>query len=234
MSNLIFHLFQLQKIDSGIDALKKRRSEIASIIKNNTERVIIDGEIQKVKNKISEHQTQYDQLDEKIKAIKIKILHSEDSLYNGSIKNPKELQDIQSEIQSLKKQCSILEDEQLEEMVVMDELQEGENSLLKRLTDFDNRFNEIKDVLLTEDQTILLELTNKDQEKIASTKQISAQLLEEYESLRKTRNGVAVSSIEENCCLSCGATLTPAECQNAKSPSKVTYCPSCGRILYAD
>jgi len=234
VSNLIFHLFQLQKIDSGIDLLKKRRLEIASIIKNNAERVIIDGEIQKVKNRISEHQTQYDQLEEKIRTIKIRILHSEDSLYIGSIKNPKELQDIQSEIQSLKKQCSILEDEQLEEMVVMDELLESEKSLFQKLTDFDNRFNGIKDALLTEDQTILFELTNKEQEKIASTKQISIQLLEEYESLRKTRNGIAVSSIEENCCLSCGATLTPADCQNAKSPSKVTYCPSCGRILYAD
>lgn len=234
MTNLIFHLFQLQKIDSGMDRLRKRHTEIGTILKNNAEKELIDKDLQTVKSNYTDHQSLYEKFEERIKTIKVKILHSEDSLYNGGIKNPKELQDIQSEIQSLKKQSSILEDEQLEEMLIMEKIEEEEKILLQKMADFETRYNEMKRILLDEDQDILFDLTKKEQEKTASTKQISPHLLEEYETLRKSKNGVAVTSIEENSCLSCGATLTPSECQNAKSPSRITYCPSCGRILYAD
>jgi len=55
-----------------------------------------------------------------------------------------------------------------------------------------------------------------------------------YESLRQKKKGVAISKVEDQTCSICGATLTPAECQVAKSQNKNIQCPSCGRLLYAD
>ena len=62
---------------------------------------------------------------------------------------------------------------------------------------------------------------------------IEPDLLPAYEKLRKTRRGVAVSQMKDGGCSVCGANLSAAQAQAARSPSKITYCDVCGRILYA-
>jgi len=64
--------------------------------------------------------------------------------------------------------------------------------------------------------------------------QIPSPILEKYNNLLAKKGGVAVAKVEDQTCSMCGASLTPAECQSAKSPSTIFICPSCGRILYED
>ncbi|MGZ9220523.1 MAG: C4-type zinc ribbon domain-containing protein [Anaerolineales bacterium] len=40
--------------------------------------------------------------------------------------------------------------------------------------------------------------------------------------------------MSDGSCAACGTTLTPSQQQIARSTSQLIYCPSCGRILYAD
>jgi len=71
-------------------------------------------------------------------------------------------------------------------------------------------------------------------ERQAIVQQILPESLALYETLRKSKKGVAVSGVEDQCCTICGSQLTPAEIQQAKSSLQIARCPSCGRILYAD
>jgi predicted nucleic acid-binding Zn-ribbon protein len=64
--------------------------------------------------------------------------------------------------------------------------------------------------------------------------QVGDDLLSLYDALRSKKKGIAVSKIEDQMCSVCGSTLTPAECQSAKSRIDIISCPTCGRILYAD
>jgi hypothetical protein len=71
------------------------------------------------------------------------------------------------------------------------------------------------------------------EEREASVNPVDATLLEKYDELRRIKRGVAVTNINDNACSACGSTLTAALQQSAKSSQQLTYCPSCGRILFA-
>ncbi|MDP3721088.1 MAG: hypothetical protein Q8R09_01395, partial [Anaerolineaceae bacterium] len=113
MTNPSFHLFQLQKIDTRIDALTKRLTEIDRMRNDNSARQEIEHALAQINNAYAQQKKNYDLIEEKAHAKKMKIEQSESSLYGGLVKNPKELQDLQTEIKLLKQSVSTLEDEQL-------------------------------------------------------------------------------------------------------------------------
>jgi predicted nucleic acid-binding Zn-ribbon protein len=64
---------------------------------------------------------------------------------------------------------------------------------------------------------------------LASIDEVNLKL---YEQLRQQRRGVAVARVNDGACAACGGNLTPGLQQSAKSPSQITRCPNCNRILY--
>jgi uncharacterized protein len=70
-------------------------------------------------------------------------------------------------------------------------------------------------------------------ERHVSQSQILPENLSMYNHLRAQKRGLAVAAIEDGSCQACGSSLRPAELQTAKSPNKITFCSSCGRIIYA-
>ncbi len=233
MINPSFHLFQLQKIDLKIDALNKRLSEINRIRNDNSARKLIEQTIASVSGKLNEHNQAYIIIDEKVRTKKLKIEQSESSLYGGSIKNPKELQDLQAEIKSLKQSLSSLEDDQLTKMMDQEATEKELSKVQSTLKEFDAQLEIQFSSLFSEEDGKKVELDRLEQERKAVLEQVNPDNLTIYQGLRKSKNGIALATIEDGCCTVCGSTLTPADCQTAKSPLKMAYCSSCSRILYA-
>ena len=70
-------------------------------------------------------------------------------------------------------------------------------------------------------------------ERHAVIQNLEEDALQKYETLRKTKRGLAVALVSEQACTGCGSTLTPADWQAARSPQRLVLCATCGRILYA-
>ncbi|HQF62949.1 MAG TPA: hypothetical protein PLT26_10645 [Anaerolineaceae bacterium] len=181
------------------------------------------------------HQLQHAlrEMEEITRAKRIKIEQSEAALYGGSVRSPKELQDLQTEVASLKKHLATLEDQQLEKMMQL-EAAEAQQAEAQRA------FDELDEQLISEYASLNGEKSQLERqrerlnaERTVISGQISAENLEVYQRLRQQKKGQAVVPIEDESCGVCGATLTPAECQAAKSPLKIIFCSACGRILYA-
>jgi predicted nucleic acid-binding Zn-ribbon protein len=80
---------------------------------------------------------------------------------------------------------------------------------------------------------------NKDLEKLSSErnavmKDLASPTVSIYDQLRKQRRGVAVATVSDGSCAACGTTLTASQQQSARSTTQLFYCPSCGRVLYAN
>jgi len=163
-----------------------------------------------------------------------KLEQSESSLYSGTIKNPKELQDLQKEIAFIQSNIADLEDEQLELMVKIESQEEALSLSLDRLkaAELDHLNNNA--LLIEEKQELLTNHQHLFKERELVVSQVGDDLLSLYDALRSKKKGIAVSKIEDQMCSVCGSTLTPAECQSAKSRIDIISCPTCGRILYAD
>jgi predicted nucleic acid-binding Zn-ribbon protein len=173
------------------------------------------------------------QKEDEVQAQRIKIETNESSLYGGKVRNPKELQDLQVDIASLKKRLSILEDEQLDIMLTIEtaelEFSQAQKNLNQAQADHGNRtaslageqsqLSKSKDNLLAERNPLLNSVVPEN--------------LSIYQSLRDQKKGVAVVSIDDESCSACGTTIRPVEIQAARSPQKIAFCSSCNRILYA-
>lgn len=232
--NPVFHLYQLQKIDSELHLNLMRLHAIDLKLRDD---VIVKrnrDSVESIKAQLNDLRQKSVGLDEKIQTRRTKLEQSDSSLYSGTIKNPKELQDLQKEISHIKSTIAALEDEQLELLIQIEALEENYNSSLILLQNSISEFEKNNYTLISEKQRLEQENSRLFEERDMVSSQVSAALLEVYESLREKKKGIAISKVEEQTCSVCGTTLTPAECQSAKFNSGNIRCPSCGRILYAD
>ena len=60
---------------------------------------------------------------------------------------------------------------------------------------------------------------------------LSDETLRIYDSIKKSRDGIAVSSVESNRCSTCRINIPLQMIQKLKSTSEFVYCNSCRRIL---
>jgi uncharacterized protein len=226
-------LFRLQQVDSQIDRARLQLDKIRKTLEN-------DVELKKALALVESSQADFQAAKNNLKtaeadaqAQKIKIEQTEASLYGGSVHNPKELQDLQRDVASLKKHLATLEERQLEAMLKSEQAEAVLSEARSGLESMQSRLSGEHKTLLEEQSKLLKALETLSQEREASLSPVEGELMRIYNDLRKQKRGVAVTEFAENSCSSCGATLTSSLQQNAKSPKQLTYCPSCGRILYA-
>jgi predicted nucleic acid-binding Zn-ribbon protein len=230
--NTGFQLFQLQEIDTAIDKANRKIKEIEANLLDDLQVKQAKARVEICEAKYLHQKTLFDSLHEDQQTKKIKKTQSESSLYGGSIVNPKELQDLQKEIASLTSFISTCEDKLLNILVDLEkeenELTEAKAKLQKTLSEFESK----KSLLNGEKNQLLHNIDNQLGKRESVAVQFEQSIKDIYDSLRKTKNGVAVARLHDNSCSSCGSSLTASNCQQIKSQTKLFYCPNCGRILY--
>ena len=231
--NQAFFLYQLQKADSQIDRIDRRLDEIEKIISNDMRIKTQEKKILTVEAMLEKAVKKLKKTEEEVLALQIKQENCEENLYSGRIKNPKELQDLQNELRSFKKRINDIEDKQLEDMILVDNCENSLENEKVNLQKIKADFISSQSVLLGEKTKLEKDKEQLLSEKNANLSSIMAESIEVYKKLRKQKNGLAVAIIEDKACSICGATLPPAEWQAARSPDKIVFCSSCGRILYA-
>lgn len=225
-------LYRLQLVDSRMDQVHSRLEAIQKILENNER---LQAASMQVAEKTSAHEHYTKALkrsEENVKAQKIKIEQCEAKLYSGSIKNPKELQDLQNESVALKRFLATLEDRQLEAMLVEEEARDSLNMATQELIKVEKQVLKLNTAMSAEKVELEKEQEKLNSERDAARSPLDSSLLAMYENLRQQRRGLAVALISENACSACGTTLTPALLQNARSSIDLHNCSTCGRILY--
>ncbi len=232
MTNMSFHLFQLQKIDLRIDQIDVRVKKINDLIKNNASLQEADALVKKAESEVAHKNSEIADLESAANAKTIKIEQSESSLYKGNIQNPKELADLQKEIASLKHFLASIEEDQLNKLGELE-------TLTTELEKHKHTHQSIFDDWQKANSSLMIELEElkKEKEKLTAERQavlnqVSPENQSLYEKLRISKNRIAVTSVEEESCTICGAEVTAADIQKAKSAANLTTCASCGRILY--
>jgi predicted nucleic acid-binding Zn-ribbon protein len=231
--NQALQLFNLQKIDSNLDNTRARLKEIEITL--NDDSLLIKTQ-EEVVNAEKIHQTARKDLkitEDEVRAQQTKIDNNQKTLYSGSVKNPKELEDLQNESEALKRYLLVLEDKQLEKMMACEGAEIEYKTAQSKLEQVKKQVAE-ENIELTKEKKALLEGAEKlENEREHTVSTIGHGNLSIYSKLRETHRGVAVVEVSDRTCSACGATLSASMAQAVHSPNKVTFCDSCGRILYA-
>jgi hypothetical protein len=231
--SLPFKLYRLQQIDSHNDRVTARMAEIQKQLSTD---ITLQEAIQRetaARLNLENARKNLLKSEENVKDQRIKIETSESALYGGRIRNPKELQDLQNEIASLKRYLSVLEDRQLETMIAFDEADQIYKTALTELNIEQERYKKNQKDLIDENENLQSESGNILAERQAATNSLGDEEINLYEALRKQRKGIAVAKIVNKACSACGSTLNAALLQAASIPNQVSRCDTCGRILYS-
>jgi uncharacterized protein len=231
---LIADLYALQEIDSHIDqdeaALKSLR---APAIENEA---LDEARIER-----AEHQTGLPELESLQRDLELqtaglteKAEPVERKLYDGSITNPKELSDLQRDLDQIIRHRQSLEDELLS---VLEQIEakraaiaaiEGQIERMESQSAADLASNQADEARLES------ELARLQERRSSAAGRIPGTTLAAYDRLRRRRRGVAVVRVERGTCLGCRLTVPTVVLQRARSGTNPTpvQCPSCERMLY--
>src|SRR5512139_3906708 len=109
-------LYRLQQVDSQMDHVHARLKAIQQILENDEELRRSTARCMEAENRFKEAGRLLRQTEQDVEKQRIKLQQTEASLYGGLVHNPKELQDLQKDVVSLKKHLETLEDRELEAM----------------------------------------------------------------------------------------------------------------------
>ena len=226
-------LYRLQQTDSQTDRHQARLKVIQQTLED-------DGELRQARERAEEAaaafkaaQVALHQAEEAVRSQRIKIEQAESNLYGGNVRIPKELQDLQNDVASLKRHLATLEDRQLEAMLALDDVSAVNKVAQTNQQAIAARVLEANQSLAGERDSLLREVENLSAERQAITGDLPADVLANYESLRTQRRGLAVAVVKDKACSACGTTLTPMQVQNLVISADLAYCPTCTRILYS-
>jgi len=226
-------LYRLQRIDSQISQVTARVTEIDRLLSEDerlkaarAESEMARGRLEKSRNLLrgSEHAVSEQQL---------KIEQTNSTLYSGTVRNPKELQDLQKDVVSLNKHLQTLEDQQLQAMIEFEEAEQSNQAAQENLTRVQAEVIQSKAGLSGERDQLKSRRENLAAERLAALSAITPANLAIYDHLREIKGGVAVTAVEDDACTLCGAPIRPGEGQMARMQTNLVYCSSCGRIVFA-
>jgi predicted nucleic acid-binding Zn-ribbon protein len=227
-------LHRLQQVDRQIDHVRSQLDNIRQTLENDAE---LREALKHLETTRADHHHAHHALknsEAEVQAQKIKIEQAESSLYGGKVQSPKELQDLQKDIDSLKKHHVTLEEREFEAMQKEENADNDLQSAKTKLELFQARLGSEHKKLIEEQSLLAIKLEQLAEEREATLAPIENNALQTYENLRQHKKGVAIAEVNDNACGSCGATITASLQQNARSQKQLAHCPSCGRILYAN
>lgn len=224
-------LTALQNVDREI----KEKSEVralllAEIQKREEEAQSKGGEVETLRTEWAAK--------EKLRQEKEQILQDEGRkamekrMRMNRIKNIRELQALQREIDQIKQSNAQLEEELLK---VLEEL-EGVSALLKEKESELNKLDEgwrekragIESQVVEIDKAVAAAAVLRGE--IAA--RLDGGLIERYELIFSRRGGTAVVGVSEGICQGCHMNIRPQMWNEIIKSEKIIHCPSCHRILY--
>jgi predicted nucleic acid-binding Zn-ribbon protein len=151
----------------------------------------------------------------------------------GQVSSPKELENLQSEIESLLRRQSDLEDVELE---VMERREAVQARLAEAAAERNGVATELRSVTARRDG-ILAELAEQSGKATTRRAAVAAEepadLLDLYERLRAQHGGVGAAALRRGQCQGCHLSLNTVDLNaiRAASPDEVVRCEECRRIL---
>jgi len=229
-------LLDLQGIDSHLDQLRHQRGtlpELAEIASLTASRRALDGERVDKQMVVDDLTTAQKKADFDVEQVKTRRKRDRDRIDQGLITNPKDLERLNHELESLERRISTLEDEELEVMEQLEEAQAALDQVAEKVSAHDERLAELvasRDAKFAE---LDRELAAVAEQRDPTAAKVPADLLALYDKLRASKDGVGAAELRARECGGCRLGLDNAEVQRVRglADDEVVRCEECSRIL---
>ena len=228
--SVVKELYQLQEVELEIESDEQALAQIASQLGESQAVVRTRTKLELKQQQLEELGRQQHSAEWEIEDLVNKLATAEEKLYSGRIKDPKELTNLQHEVDGLRIRRNQLEDKALE---IMDQVELSTASvaaLSNELKTLEAEWHSQQQRLSANMEQLKTTLSDLKHKRQLLSANIDPQAIELYQELKKQR-GRAVAKVEQGICRGCRILLPTTELQRARGDSLV-QCSSCGRILF--
>jgi predicted nucleic acid-binding Zn-ribbon protein len=229
----IADLWALQEIDSAIDSRRGSLDDARASLEQPEEIEASRSASDVTRRALDEARGSQKDLELEADDLRAKIKGVEEKLYGGSVRNPKELSDLQADVDSLKRHLSEIEDRDLEAIGATEAAENAAREAADRLATLEREWQAQRDELGDRIERLTIELAAYDEQRREAAGRISPDVLRVYDHVRRAHQGRGVAKLDRNLCLGCRISLPVSIVNRARAGNALVQCPNCERILYA-
>jgi len=223
-------LFELQQLDTELQNLLNTIDDTNYRLSVNQSLNTAINEFNTLQNRLSILQKKQKELDQDVASVAETVKKLKNKLYGGSIKNPKELMDIDQDLKGVQANLNNKEETLFDIMTEIEFISSTVNNQKQLVASIQTTWDSDKVNLSREKTEIEERITKLAHQRDNVAAEIDGQTLSLYNSI-KVKRGIAVVRVEMGRCQGCRVNLSVSELKQARTG--VIQCSSCGRILYA-
>jgi hypothetical protein len=227
-------LLDVQDLDLQIDRLLERRQslpELAAYKAAHERAQVLADEIAAAASDLKTLELEFDKSEGELQILETKLNEHETRLFAGGM-SARETEHMRLEVQSLHGQREALEEKVLAMLERLDPARELKADLDARAAAVAEEKAALEKKIKAEWKKIDAELARKEGRKKEALSPVPNDLVEMYENLRRSKEGVAIGRFEHGVCGGCHMTLSPAE-QAEAFADEIPRCVHCRRLLVA-
>jgi predicted nucleic acid-binding Zn-ribbon protein len=226
-------LWRLQEIDLAIDSRRATIDDARARLGQSEELEAARAEATQRGEEQRAAASEQKDIELQASDLRSKIAPAEEKLYSGAIKNPKELTDLQQDIDQLKRQLATTEEREIEAMAALEIADQELSAAETRVHALDAAWREEQAELAGNVERLSGELAEHEAERRGVAAEIDPGVLKVYEHVRRAHQGKGAARLDRNLCLGCRISLPTSTVNKARAGSALVQCPNCERILCA-
>lgn len=237
LPSALARLLDLQEQDSAIRLLEHRKQTLAEarqLNDLNEQLAELDADIEIADKQSSEVTRDQGRLEGEIELLDQKLQREEKRLFSGRVANPRELSSLQAEVEMNRRKKAQLEDALLEVMVQREQADETLRRLRAERSETAGNAAALRrtvgEIFASIDEQLARHAAQREQ--IAA--ELPADLLDLYDRVRATKNGVGAAALVEGTCQGCHTKLPAREVEQMKREGGLQRCENCRRILVVE
>jgi uncharacterized protein len=222
---------QLQEIEIRIHKIKSVLESMPQKL-NSLDKEIRDAEqeMETKKSLVDELRKKYRMNESDYQANMLLMRKSQEKL--ASVKNNKEYQSILKEIDDIKAKNSIVEDEMLKNLDVIEASERDSVNIKKEFLETKGRIDGEKDIIKENIKQSEINLAELDEKRENIAKNIDKELMRNYNIVKGLTKSTAIAPVLDSICLGCNMNIPPQMYNELQRFDGIKFCPHCQRIIY--
>ena len=224
-------LVNLQKIDTQLYNLNREKMGKPKIIES------LQNEFDQKKQILKEYEERSKTLLLKRKDKEGELTSKEEDVKKlqsklYALKTNKEYSTMLTEINGIKMDNSLLEEEIIKILEEQDNLKEDLEKQQSIIKEEDRKFDEEKQKINNRIKEIEIQIGDLESKRSNAIKEIDAKILSQYERIIKGKESLAIVKVKSESCQGCFMNVPPQVINEIKMNDKLIFCEMCARILY--
>jgi predicted nucleic acid-binding Zn-ribbon protein len=229
-------LLDVQELDSRLDALHYQLGtipEAAALAELTVRRGEVDDAVRDLRVEVEDLTAEQKRADADVEQVKARRERDQKMIDAGSISDPKALQRMLGELESLHRRISDLEDVELEVMERLETAQAALEEHTAELAKLDRDVEALGHTRAYKARELDEQVATIAAERKTTASGVPADLLALYEKLREQKGGTGAAALRRRECSGCRLSLNPSDLAiiAAAPTDEVIRCEECSRIL---